>query len=207
MPVIVISGRPGAGSSTVAYLIAKKLHLRYFSPGKLVKSLCNGTAEKLPYFNVFKATASRHGFDLDKEPISSKSYEAGAAFDFWHSKLGGSKSFNNIIDEVQSVVALNGNVVVDGKLSIHFLKNVSDLSIWLDCSVAVRAERVIKRDKVSLSSALRLVEEREALERRTWKKLYGFDYFKQEQEADLVVNVSSLTPDGIVKKIFTNVTF
>ncbi len=42
MPVIVISGQPGCGSSTVASLIARKLKLKHFSLGKLMKKLSRG---------------------------------------------------------------------------------------------------------------------------------------------------------------------
>ena len=38
MPVIVISGKPGCGSSTTAKLLAKKLNLRHFSLGDYNKA-------------------------------------------------------------------------------------------------------------------------------------------------------------------------
>ncbi len=42
MTVIVISGMPGAGSSTIAKMLAKKLHLKHFSLGDASKKFGHG---------------------------------------------------------------------------------------------------------------------------------------------------------------------
>jgi cytidylate kinase len=65
----------------------------------------------------------------------------------------------------------------------------------------VRAQRLAGRDKISLSEADRTLDEKEKLERMNWQKIYGFDYFEQEADADLVIDTSTMTPKEIVEKI------
>ncbi len=168
--VIVVSGPPGAGSSVISQTLAKKLKLRYLSPGKTYKSFLN---EK----------------------------EAEAALDFWKTKFGSSKKLHKDLDRKQIEAAKIGNIVICGKLSIHFLKNLSNCKVWLDVPLKIRAERTAKRDKIPVKTAFKQISERENLERKKWKAMYGFDYFSQKNYADLVLKGSKLTAEESVKKI------
>lgn len=168
--VIVVSGPPGAGTSTVGKKIAERLNLRYLSPGKTYKSYLN---EK----------------------------EAKAALEFWKTKFGSSKELHEKLDKDQIEIAKKGNVVICGKLSIHFLKDIADYKIWLDVPIEVRAKRTAERDKISYEEALEEISKRENIERIKWKEMYGFDYFDQKKIADLVLDSSDLTPKQTVDKI------
>ncbi|MEM5843639.1 MAG: cytidylate kinase family protein [Candidatus Aenigmatarchaeota archaeon] len=168
--VIVISGPPGVGTSSVAKEIAKKLKLRYLSPGKTYKSFLN---EK----------------------------EAKAALEFWKTEFGRSKKLHKALDKTQIEEAKKGNIVICGKLSIYFLKNLADLKVWLKAPVEVRASRTSQRDNIPFEEALRQISERERMERKRWKEIYGFDYFDQEKDADLVLDTSNLTLEETVNKI------
>ncbi len=45
MVVIAISGKPGAGTSTIARMLAEKLGIDYFSPGEYVKEMYEGESQ------------------------------------------------------------------------------------------------------------------------------------------------------------------
>ncbi|MBI2543017.1 MAG: cytidylate kinase family protein [Candidatus Aenigmarchaeota archaeon] len=170
--VVVVSSPPGSGGSTIAKVLAKKLKIKYFSPGEYFKKLSG-----------------------------KKGNETKAALSYLKTKEGASKTLHEHIDKLQIEKAEKGNIVLEGTLSIHFLKELSDCKIWIGASLEKRAERTSRRDGISVEDALKKVGERENMERHLFKKLYGFDYLDQKREADLVIDTSYLTVDQVVNKI------
>lgn len=168
--VVVISGPPGVGTSSIAREVAKRLNLRYLSPGKTYKSFL-------------------------------KEKEAKSALDFWKTSFGKSKELHEKLDENQVKEARKGNIVICGKLSIHFLDEIADYKIWLEAPLRIRAKRTAERDKIPFIKALKQISERENIERSKWKEIYGFDYFDQKNKADMVLDNSKLSLEEAVNKI------
>jgi cytidylate kinase len=166
MPVIVISGQPGAGSSTIGKMVAEKLGLKIFSTGEKFKGKGNQTKR---------------------------------ALSVWFTRKGQSRKFHNWLDEEQIKAARKGNVVILGKLAITLVPS-ADVKVWLKAPLSVRAKRTAKRDKISVKDAEAGLREREKIERKRFKEIYGFDYFKQK--ADFVIDTRK-KPEEIVKKILT----
>lgn len=169
--VIVVSGPPGSGSTSVAKMLAKRLRYRYFVPGKLHKKL------------------------------SKSKKESKAALEAWHTKKGRSKKTHENRDKLQIKEAKKGRIVVCGKLSIHFLRKLSDYKIWLNVPLKARGRRTAKRDGISVKKAMEEIRERQRIERKEWKRIYGFNYFYQKKIADLVIDSSELTLKQTVNKI------
>jgi CMP/dCMP kinase len=169
--VIVISSPPGSGGTTVAKKLAKKLKIKFFSTGLYYKKL------------------------------SKTKNETEAAFELWKTKLGSSEKLHNHIDKMQIELAKKGNILIESTLGVHFLRKFSNYKIWLDVPLKTRADRAAKRDKMTPEEALKKILDREEIEKREWKRMYGFDYFDQKYEADMVHDSSKEKPSQTVKKI------
>jgi cytidylate kinase len=170
--VIAVSGPPGAGSTTIAKELAKKLGIEYFSPGFIQKGFAKGRNE------------------------------SKAAIAVWKTKFGKSDELHKgLLDRLQIERARKGNVVVCGKLSIYILKDLAEHKVWLEASLDERARRSAKRDNLPIKDVKRMIMERERIERREWKRIYGIDYFDQKEMADLVVDSTKLTVNETVGRI------
>ncbi|MBI4162203.1 MAG: cytidylate kinase family protein [Candidatus Aenigmarchaeota archaeon] len=183
MPVIAIAGQPTAGSSIVAKLLAKKLKLKHFSAGDYFKKKAKSVSKK--------GRTDAKGVN----PLTKRTTE------FLRDSTGGSQSFHNKLDELQKKNAKKGRVVIDSKLAIKMLAEYADLKIWVKCDKKIRAERIAGREDISIKEAEKILEEREKTERSVFKRIYGFDTFDQEKDADLVIDSTNKTPEQIVDEI------
>ena len=174
MPVVVISGQPGSGNSTVAELVASRLGIGHFSPGKFFKSLSEGK-------------------------------ETRSAIDTWKTEKGSSRSFHEELDRKQQELADRGNIVIDGKLSIRFVKN-ADIKVWLKAPIEVRARRHAGRDGTEYETALEQLREKEKLEARNFERIYSFSPADLEKEADIVIDTSELTAEQVADRIIEKLT-
>lgn len=172
MVVVAISGQPGCGSTTAAKMLAGKLGVEFFSLGNYTKN---------------------RALELSGEPSETR-----RTADFWGSEKGSSAEFHNESDMMQKELAAKGDIVIDAKLAIHMLRGFADFSVWLRADFGARAGKVAKRDGIPEQEAKRILEEKERLERENFLRLYGFDYFVQEQEADIVIDVGKKTPEQAV---------
>ena len=197
---IAISGLAGSGSTTVAKLLSHKLEVSYFSAGQLWKDISQGKLEEQHYSSLFEKLAKK--YDLVIPSIAGAS-KGSAAVSLWKTELGKNPKFHQVIEDLQQELANQGQIVIDGKLSIHMLKN-ADFRIWLLGSLDARASRTAQRDNISIEQAKNLLIEREEIHRKEWLRIYGFDYIEQEKEADLVVDTSNKSPEKIVEEIILN---
>jgi len=171
MVVIAISGKPGSGTSTIAKMVSERLEIDYFSPGQ----------------KFFKSSKEKD--------------DTTEALEFWKTEEGKNKWLHEKIDHYQRELAKKGNVVICGKLSIWVLKDLANLKVWLECEFDERVRRTSMRDKISLEEAREKIEDREEIEEKEWKKMYGFDRNTQKEMADLLIDVSKKEPDEIVEGI------
>jgi len=194
---IVISGLPGSGNSTVARLLAKKLSWKYFSPGQLFKDISRGCEREQYYFNDFEKICKSKNLEI---PEFKENNISNAVLNLWSTNFGKNPDFHKSIEELQVKLAEKGKIVIDGKLSLRTI-NQSKNKIWLKSSLDSRAKRIAKRDGLNLENSKILIEKRQEKERAEWKKIYGFDYFEQEKEANMVIDSSNIFPNQVVDKI------
>lgn len=196
MVVIVISGQPGAGSTTTAKLLAERKGLRYFSPGRVFKDIGRGALKDQFYYNEFKRRCDRLKLIV---PDFTASNDTHSTLDLWNTAFGKDPRLHKVLDDLQKSVALQGDVVLDGKLSLHMIPNAT-LKVWLKASRAKRAERTCYRDG-SLAEAEKKLYQRETIERKEWHDMYGLDYWTQESMAHLVIDTTDKSPSQVALDI------
>lgn len=102
------------------------------------------------------------------------------------------------IDKRQISRAKAGDVVLDGRLSAHLVK--ADIKAWFKAPLEVRADRVAKREDISLDKAIKDIKKREAIDIERYKKIYSIN-LNDLSKYDIVLN-TDLFGVGDIMKIF-----
>ena len=126
--IICISGMAGSGKSTLAKKIAEKYGLKYCSGG-----------------DALKALAIEEGY----KPLKRGWWEAEEGMRFLEKREKNLK-FDEVVDKKLLELAEEGNVVLDSWTMPWLLKK--GFKIWLDGSQEKRAERIAKRDGISVNT-------------------------------------------------------
>ncbi|HLN46415.1 MAG TPA: cytidylate kinase family protein [Candidatus Sulfotelmatobacter sp.] len=166
--VICISGLAGTGKSTVARKLAKEFCLKYYSGG-----------------DALKALASDEGYDTSKPGW----WESPVGLEFLMQRQGDSK-FDEAIDRRLLEYAKQGNVLLDSWTMPWLVKD--GFKVWLLASLEKRAERVAKRDGLSVQEALEVLKEKEERTRAIYEKLYGFSLGEDFKPFDMILDTEKL---------------
>jgi cytidylate kinase len=73
--------------------------------------------------------------------------------------------------------AMEGNVVLDARLSGWVAGDWTDVKIFFECPLEVRAKRVAKRDNISVEQAKKNLKRRDEQDHEKYQKLYNIDSF------------------------------
>ena len=199
--VIALSGLPVSGSTTISKILAKKMGLDYFSPGQLFKDIAKGKLKEKKIYPTFKELCDKSNLTI---PDFNEKDNSSAAYNLWNTDFGKNPRLHSIIDKLQTKLAEKGNIIIDGKLSIHMIKN-ADIKIWLKASEDARVSRSKMRDNITFEEAKKIIPEREKKEREEWKKLYGIDYITQETNANIIIDTSTKSPNAISEIILNRI--
>jgi cytidylate kinase len=177
--IITIGGVPGAGDTTTSKLLAKKMHYKLLTIGE-----------------IYKEIAKKHG------------YASKDLTEFWKTKTGHSRGIHHELDHMlqKRSAKKEKNIVINGKMSAFHIKD-ANLKVFLTAPMNVRAKRIAKRDKMSLEGGRKHIQEREKIETKTWKKMYGFDYTKDLDVYDVVLNTKHWNVAqvvGIIQKMIAS---
>ena len=166
--VVCISGMAGTGKSTLAKKLAQKYKLKYYSGGDALKELAKDEG-----YN-----SSSRGWWESPEGLS------------FLEKREKNLKFDKAVDDKLLEYAQQGNVLLDSWAMPWLLK--TGFKIWLVASVEKRAERIAKRDKISVKEALQVLKEKEAITKAIYKKLYGFTLGEDFEPFNLVLDTDNL---------------
>lgn len=173
--IICISGMAGSGKSTLAKKIAEKYGLKYCSGG-----------------DALKALAIEEGY----KPLKRGWWEAREGMRFLEKREKNLK-FDEVVDKKFLELAEEGNVVLDSWTMPWLLKK--GFKIWLDASQEKRAERIAKRDGISVNEALKALRNKERRTKTIYKKLYNFSLGEDFAPFQLILDTDNLNAEEVFK--------
>jgi cytidylate kinase len=173
--VICISGMAGSGKSTLAKKIGEKYQLKYRSGG-----------------DALKALAIEEGY----KPLKRGWWEAAEGMRFLEKREKNVK-FDEAVDRKFLELAEKGNVVLDSWTMPWLLEK--GFKIWLEASQEKRAERIAKRDGISVSEALKALRNKEKRTKAIYKKLYSFSLGEDFAPFHLILDTDNLNAEEVFK--------
>jgi cytidylate kinase len=171
--VICLTGLTACGKSTVAKRLAKEYALTYLSGGSALKEL----ATKIGY------KAGQKGW-----------WETSDGMKFLERRLC-DPSFDRQIDEQLLHLAQHGNVVLDSWTMPWLSK--TGFKIWLGASPRIRAQRLTKRDNITIQEAGKIVEEKDGKTKQIYERLYGFKLGEDFSPFDLILDTEQLNANEV----------
>jgi cytidylate kinase len=167
----------GTGKSTLSKNLAEKYHLKYYSGGDALKEL-----------------AKAEGYDVSIQGW----WESPEGLKFLKERANDPK-FDRAVDDKLLEYAEQGNVLLDSWTMPWLLKE--GFKIWLLASLEKRAARVAQRDKISVSEAFKVLEEKEGRTKAIYKKLYGFVLGEDFAPFDLVLDTDNLNANEVFETL------
>ncbi|MGQ9538348.1 MAG: (d)CMP kinase [Candidatus Bathycorpusculaceae bacterium] len=171
--VICVCGMAGSGKSTLAKKLAEKYGLKYYSGGEALKAL-----------------AIERGY----KPLKKGWWESPEGLSFLENREK-NPEFDKAVDQKLLETAKQGNVVLDSWTMPWLLED--GFKIWLEASPKKRAERVAKRDGISVEKALEALINKEEKTRAIYKRLYGFNLGEDFTPFHLILDTDNLKTEEV----------
>lgn len=165
---VIISGPPAVGKTTLAKYLASEFGLEYLGGGDILKEM-----------------ARQEGFEVGGD-------------DWWDTTEGmkflryrdDNPRFDHDVDAHLSTLCRRGGVVVTS-YTLPWLVDHA-IKIWLDSSHENSAKRMTLRDKMPSSAALEVTKNRYDKNRLLYKKLYNFEFGKDESVFDSIIDTDNM---------------
>lgn len=175
---LIISGMASSGKSTLAKNLAKKYGLKHYA-----------------------------GSDFLKELAIKKGYKPGGK-GWWDTTEGmkflterqANPNFDKEVDGIMLQKAREGGVALTSWI-LPYLKDCPGIKIFVAVSQKVRAERMVKRDRIPYEKALEAVKERDEENKKLYLAHYGVDITKDLTPFDLVIDTDKLTAEQTFKEV------
>jgi len=172
--IITIGGRSGAGKTSVAHTLARRLGYRFYSMGDLRGRM-----------------AMERGITIDElNEIGKKESWTDKEVDEFQKKLG-KKEDRFIIEGWLSFYFIP-----------HSFKVFLDVNSEAAAKRIFKNQRPDEEPQESAREVLKMVKKRMAESQKRYRKYYGVDCFCEECY-DLVINTTNLTISQVVSKIIT----
>lgn len=143
--------------------------------------------------------AHRLGIQLVNYTFRNLAVDEGLEFEQLRKLAEADDKWDKLVDSRQVDMANAHPSVLASRLAIWVWKEAK-LKVYLDAPLEVRAQRVHKRENGSLAEKREATRLRDEADHARYQKLYGIDN-DDWAFADLVIDVSVLTPDEIVDTI------
>lgn len=148
---IAIDGPAGAGKSSIARALCKKLGYTYVDTGSIYRAIAyfsikhNIAVENLVNnFNNIDIKLCKTGVLLNSEDITDKIRTNDISM--LASKIATDENVRNFLVDIQRDIAKNNNVIMDGRDIATVILPGADIKIYLTASAEIRAKRRYKQD-------------------------------------------------------------
>ena len=173
--IITISGKAGSGKSTVAKELSKKLNLKHYSIGDLMRKIAKEKNISLIELNRLAEKDKSIDTELDKKQIELR------------------KKDNFVIDgRLTAFFILNAD-----------LKVFLDCDDKTRAERILRDERKDEKSE-DINELFKKIKQREQSERKRYRQLYNADYY-DEKLYDLIIDTTNLKVGEVVEKIMEHV--
>jgi len=169
--IITISGKAGSGKSTVAKEIARKLELKYYSIGDLMRQMAKEKNISLSELGELAEKDDSIDKELDKKQIELKNED------------------NFVIDG-----RLTAHFIPNANIKVFL-----DCEDKVRAERILKDERKDEGSK-DMDEIVEKIKAREQSERKRYKQYYDVDYF-DEDLYDFVVDTTNLSVEEVVNKI------
>jgi len=171
--IITISGMPGSGKTTVAKLLAKRLHMKFYSIGDLRGHM-----------------AMERGLTLEQlNEIGMKEDWTDREADAYQKKLA-EKEKDFVIE------SRLGFYFIPQSLKIFL-----DVDAMAGAKRIFSDQRPDERKKDTLSEALEAIKKRTESDKKRYKKYYGINDFTDKSHYDVVIDTAHISSGQVVEKI------
>jgi CMP/dCMP kinase len=143
--------------------------------------------------------AHRLGVELVNYTFRNLAADEGLEFEELRRLAETDDRWDKLVDQRQVEKANARPSVLASRLAIWVWKEAS-LRVYLDAPLEVRAGRIHRREGGDLAAKIEATRQRDEQDHRRYLNLYGIDN-DDWSLADLVIDVSRLTPDEVVDLI------
>ncbi|MEM2041093.1 MAG: cytidylate kinase family protein [Nitrososphaerota archaeon] len=177
--LILVSGLAASGKSTLAKRLSTALKVNYYSGGDALRRL-----------------AVKQGY----RPVGKKWWDTEEGMKFLSIRQQ-DPFFDRKVDEELKRIAEQESAVIDSWVLPWLLEN--GFKIWLKSSLEARAQRMRKRDKISIEEAVKIINERDKKNYDLYYSLYGIRLGEDLSPFHLVLDTSNLNSDAVFKIVLT----
>lgn len=170
--IITISGKAGSGKSTIAGLLSKKLKLRHYSIGDLMRAMALEKGLSLIQLNKMAEKDKSIDFELDKKL----------------KELGKTKD-NFVVDGRLTAFFIS-------KATVRVFLVADDK---VRAQRILKDKRQHEKTK-SLKETIANIKKREASEKKRYQKYYGVDYTNKKLY-NHIIDTTKMTPNEVVNRI------
>lgn len=171
---IVISGPAAVGKTTLAESLAKIFGYTIFNGGDILKNIAKDKGYTVTGNDWWDTAEAVRFMEERKNDIS----------------------FDIKVDKMLVEIAENGKAVITS-YTLPWLTQ-QPMTFWLNASPKSRSKRMAKRDNISITEALKIIKNRDAENRRIYKKIYGRQFGENLLIFDVVLNTELYTLGSLV---------
>src|SRR3989344_394030 len=181
--IITISGTPGSGKSTIAQILAKKLHAERIYVGGIRRELAREKGMTLLELNEYAKTHPETDVDVDKKAA----------------------------EQARKLNTKAKDVIVEGRVQFHFLPESVKLfikvspeegarRIWKELQDAAAQQQRNEGKIESFEAMKKRIYQREEEDAARYQQYYGFDH-RDESRYDFVLDTTTISAENAAETI------